>query len=143
MVTLLRENGAWTTKDESTLFNVFAFAAVSGFILWRLSRKPRAKLLLAQGIFLAFLTVLWVGWFLWNIVFRFGDFWPRALGHLAYFLAVTTGMGAASIKCLRLSRALTSIDGLAMDDLLERLKLPNSSVSGAASDGRSTDGGRD
>jgi hypothetical protein len=121
LISLMGENG-WQSQEERTMFNVSAIAMVSGFVLWRLSRRPRSALFLAQGILLAVLTAIWVGWFLWNVGFNFSNFWRRGLTQFDWFVIVAVGMGVASIKCLRLSRLLRSVDDVMLDRLLERLK---------------------
>jgi hypothetical protein len=120
-VSLVGETG-WRTPEERTSFYVFAIAALSGAILWRLSRRPRATLFQAQGILLAALGIIWVGWFIANLAFNFSHFWKKGLGGIEWFLAVAVGIGAAAIRCLRLSRSLRGVDDVQMERLLERLK---------------------
>jgi FtsH-binding integral membrane protein len=109
-------------SGQRSVFYVFAIAAISGAILWWLSRKPRATLFLAQGVFLVGLWIIWVAWYLGNLAFNFSHFWKRGLGGVEWFVAVALAMGAAAVKCLSLSRSLKNVDDVQMERLLERLK---------------------
>jgi hypothetical protein len=116
--------------QEVRALELFAPSAVVTFILWRLSRVPRAKLFLVEGVLFAALTIVWVGWFIFNLVFRLPTFWPNLL-HVSYFLVVSTGMGTASIKCFRLWSKLRAMDDYHFQSVLERtLPLARSSDRG-------------
>lgn len=123
MVSFVAGEKSWRTQEQRILFYIFAVATLAAAILWLLSRRPRASLLLAQSILFAVLTLVWVGWFLWNIGFNFANFWRQGLSRLDWFFFVALGIGAASIKCLRLSRSLRSVDDVMLGRLLERLKI--------------------
>ncbi len=109
-------------SGQRSVFYVYVLASVSGAILWRLSRKPRATLFLAQGIFLVALWIAWAGWYIGNLLFNFSHFWKRGLGSVEWFFCVALAIGAAAIKCLSLSRSLRGVDDVEMARLLERLK---------------------
>ena len=115
------ENG-WSTAQERTLFYIFMIAAIAGAILWWLSRKPRVAVFRAQGILLAALWIGWVGWYIGNLMFDFSHFWKQGLGRVEWFVVVAFGVGAAALKCFRLSNSLRGVDDVEMERLLERLK---------------------
>lgn len=118
---LVMEGSHWKTRQEGALFNLYAALATSSFVLWRLSRKPRATLFLVEGVLLAGLTAVWVGWFVLNLIAHFSQFWPGALFGSRWFLFVAIGMGAASVKCLRLWNDLRSIGDAPLESMLERI----------------------
>ncbi len=118
---LAMEGTHWATRQESALFDLYAASAVSSFLLWRLSRKPRATLFLIEGVLLAGLTSVWVGWFVFNLIAHFWRFWPGAPFGSQWFLFVAVGMGTASVKCLRLWNDLRSIGDAPLESMLERI----------------------
>jgi hypothetical protein len=113
--------GHWVTRQERALFSVYAGLAIGGFVLWRLSRRPRATLFLVEGVLLAGLTAVWVSWFVFNVFAHFLQLWPSALFRSHWFLFVAVGMGAASLKCLRLWSHLRLIGDAPLESMLERI----------------------
>ncbi len=117
-------------RSEVRAFEFFTLSAALSFILWRLSRVPRPKLFLLEGVLFGGLTLVWVGWFIFNLVFRLPEFGPNLL-HFSYFLVVSTGMGTASIKCFRLWSKLRAIDDFHSQNGLEIVATSQSRDHGA------------
>jgi hypothetical protein len=93
-----------------------------GFVFWRISRKPRARLLFAVGLILACLDVIWPGWISYSISPDHDQLtgatgWLQTLFEIAWAVTLFTGMGRASIKCFQLWNLLRGADSLTLAEI--------------------------
>jgi hypothetical protein len=119
---LLVMGDEWRATLGSRIFISYSGLTLFGFILWRISRKPGARLLFAIGSTLACLDIIWVGWIIYSISpdndrLTGAMGWLRTLLGIAWAVTVFTGMGGASIKCFQLWSLLRRADSATLAEI--------------------------
>ena len=101
----------WYAALRSPIFLVYTGLMMFGFVSWRVSRKPRASLFLAEGLILLILDLAWATWVIYAISPNPSP--PLPLDNISGFRGLRTamgilwamlvfvGMGGASIKCFQ------------------------------------------
>jgi hypothetical protein len=112
----------WRATLGSRIFLVYSGLTLFGFIFWRISRKPRARLLFAVGLILACLDVIWAGWIIYSISPDNDQLtgamgWLKTLFGIAWAVTVFAGMGGASIKCFQLWNLLRRADSATLAEI--------------------------
>lgn len=115
MIMLAANDGPWDLLLKSNLFSGYATFAGAGLALWRLSRRPRPAMLLAVGLILAIIDLIWASWLIYLIA---SGEWKSVLLRVEYALAVLIGVGAASLKCFRLWSVFRRADSVVLDAAL-------------------------
>jgi hypothetical protein len=117
---LISLNG-WQAALQSRIFLVYAGFMLVGFVFWRISRRPRARLFFAEGLILALLDLTWAVWIIYAISPAPwlesvpGVTWLKTVAGIAWAIGVFAGMGGASIKCFQLWDLLRRTDAKAID----------------------------
>ena len=119
---LLVMGGEWRATLESRIFLLYSGLMLFGFMFWRISRKPRARLLFGMGLILACFDVIWVVWVIYSIspdrgLLTHAIGWLQTLFGIAWAVTVFAGMGGASIKCFQLWNLLRRADSATLAEI--------------------------
>jgi hypothetical protein len=115
---VLSHQGPWRVLLGSNFFLVYLTLAVAGFVLWRLSRRPRPPMLFAVGLILATIDLIWAVWLIYLILI---GKWKDILFRVEYALAVLIGIGGASLKCFQLWNLFRRVDTTVLDVAFRRI----------------------
>jgi len=120
----------WRQFFFSKDFSVYAALASLSFLLWWISRRPRALLFFAEGSILAVLDAIWAGWILHSdarlpaaVNGISGRAWA-AFGIL-WAMTVFAGMGTASIRCFQCWALLRRADPAKIEEDVRRIGSQN------------------
>ncbi len=102
----------WDAALRSPIFLVYTGLMMFGLVFWRVSRKPRASLFLAEALMLVLLDLAWAAWIICAISRNPlppipgldnipGVRWLRTALGILWAMVVFVGMGGASIKCFQ------------------------------------------
>ena len=121
-IMLVMIGGEWRATLRSRIFLTDSVLMLFGFVFWRISRKPRARLLFGMGLILACLDVFWVGWVIYSISPDHDQpngaiSWLKTLFGIAWAVTVFSGMGWASIRCFQLWSFLRRADSATLAEI--------------------------